>query len=81
MRSVKTCLKRVLGKASLNFEELTTVLTEVEAVLNSRPLSYVYTDALKPQPLTPAHFLVGKRITTLPSKTVPSPAQVTHSKP
>lgn len=60
MRSVKKCLKTVLGTASLNFEELTTILTEVEAVLNSRPLSYVYNDADEPQPLTPAHFLVGK---------------------
>lgn len=77
VRSVKICLKRVLGKASLNFEELTTILAEVEAVLNSRPLSYVHSDALEPQPLTPSHFLVGKRLTSLPPKTVCSPAQVT----
>ena len=70
MRSVKTCLKTVLGKASLNFEELTTTLTEVEAVLNSRPLSYVHNDADEPTPLTPAHFLVGKRLTSLPPKTM-----------
>lgn len=70
VRSVKTCLKSVLGKASLNFEELTTILTEVEAVLNSRPLSYVHNDADEPTPLTPAHFLVGKRLTSLPPKTM-----------
>ncbi|XP_014836152.1 PREDICTED: uncharacterized protein LOC106914091 [Poecilia mexicana] len=73
VRSVKTCLRKVLGKASLSFEELTTVLTEVEAVLNSRPLSYVTSDALEPQPLTPSHFLVGKRLTSLPPKIIPSP--------
>lgn len=59
VRSVKTCLKRVLGKASLNFEELTTILAEVEAVLNSRPLSYVHSDALEPQPLTPLISWLG----------------------
>lgn len=70
MRSVKTCLKRVLGRALLNFEELTTMLTEVEAVLNSRPLSYVHNDVSDPQPLKPSHFLVGKTLTSLLPKTV-----------
>lgn len=78
VRSVKTCLKRVLGKASLNFEELTTILAEVEAVLNSRPLSYVNSDASEPQPLTPSHFLVGKRLTSLPPKTMIPPSQATN---
>lgn len=72
VRSVKNCLKKVLGKASLNFEEMTTILTEVEAVLNSRPLSYIHNDADEPQPLTPSHFLVGKRLTSLPPKTMVS---------
>lgn len=70
VRSVKTCLKTVLGKASLNFEELTTTLTEVQAVLNSRPLSYVHKDADESTPVTPAHFRVGKRPTSLSPKTM-----------
>ena len=78
VRSVKTCLKRILGKASLTFEELTTMLAEVEAVLNSRPLSYVDSDDSEPQPLTPAHFLVGKRLTSLPPKTMLPPSQATN---
>jgi hypothetical protein len=65
---VKTCLRKVLGRASINFEEMCTVLTEVEAVLNSRPLTYVYNEVDELQPLTPAHFLVGKRLTPLPPK-------------
>lgn len=59
VRSVQTCLRKILGKASLSFE-LTTILMEVKAELNSRPLSYVHEDASEPQPLAPAHFLVGK---------------------
>jgi len=63
---VKRCLKKTLEKASLNLIELNTVLTEVEAVLNSRPLTYPYDDINDAPPLTPAHFLCGYRLLTLP---------------
>ncbi|XP_070384802.1 uncharacterized protein [Dermacentor albipictus] len=66
VRSVKTSLKKVLGNSYCNFEELTTILTEIEAVINSRPLTYVCTEANEPEPLATSHFLVGKRLTTLP---------------
>ncbi|XP_070378097.1 uncharacterized protein [Dermacentor albipictus] len=66
VRSVKTSLKKVLGNSYCNFEELTTILTEIEAVINSTPLIYVYMEASEPEPLAPSHFLVGKRLTTLP---------------
>ncbi|GFR30583.1 DUF5641 domain-containing protein [Trichonephila clavata] len=67
VRSVRNCLKCVLGKTSLMYEELNTVLIEVEAVINSRPLTYVYNDVNEPDPLTPSHFTVGSRLATLPS--------------
>ena len=38
--------------SKLSFDELLTVLTEVETVLNSSPLSYVFSDDLE-DPLTP----------------------------
>lgn len=44
VRSVKMCLKKVLGKAFLRFEELQTFLMEVEAVINYRPLTYLESD-------------------------------------
>lgn len=67
MRSAKTCLHKVLGKASLTFEELQTLICEVETVTNSRPLTYVHAESSEPSSLTPAHFLTGQRLTMLPS--------------
>ena len=51
-KSVKRCLKKVVRNARLTYEELLTVLIEVEGVLNFSPLTYVYDDDL--EPLTPS---------------------------
>lgn len=67
VRSVKSCLRKILGRSSLNFEELTTVVQEVEAAVNSRPLTFMHSEHDEPRALTPAHFLIGKRLTALPS--------------
>ena len=37
----KRCLKKVIGRAKLTCDELLTEITEIEANLNSRPLTYV----------------------------------------
>lgn len=67
VRSVKTCLRKALGRASLKYEEIETLLIEVEAVVNSRPLTFTHTGSEEPSPLTPSHFLLGQRLTALPS--------------
>ena len=45
---------------------LQTVVTEIEAVINDRPLTYTSTCIDDEDPLTPAHLLYGRRITTMP---------------
>nr|XP_034837462.1 uncharacterized protein LOC117993754 [Maniola hyperantus] len=60
VRSVKTHLKKVIGDSTLTYEELSTALTQIEACLNSRPLSVLSDDPNDPLPLTPGHFLVGE---------------------
>ena len=41
---MKLCLKKIMGKVLLTFEELRTVIYEIECTLNSRPLTYVDED-------------------------------------
>ena len=59
---VKRCIKKTLGQTSLSYVELNSMLTEVEAVLSSRPLTYTYPHVQDGPPLTPSHFLCGYRI-------------------
>ena len=65
VRSVKRCLKKVIGKAFLTFEELRTVLIEIEATINNRPLTYLYDDEQGVSyALTPSSLLYGRTIAT-----------------
>lgn len=66
VKSAKHLLVRTIGKATLTVLELQTLLAEVGAVLNSRPLVPISMDPSDGQPLTPGHFLVGAPLTSLP---------------
>lgn len=59
MKSCKYHLRR-LGNANLTYEEYSTLLAQIEAVLNSRPMYPLSTDPNDFLPLTPAHFLIGR---------------------
>ncbi|GBM48690.1 hypothetical protein AVEN_114580-1 [Araneus ventricosus] len=60
VRTLKELLKRTLGKAVLNYEELYTVLYDSENVMNSHPLTYLSEDPRDLSSLTPAMFLLEK---------------------
>ena len=57
IKSAKRALNTIVGNAELTDEELMTALTGVEALMNSRPLTYQSAHPGDDVPLTPNHFL------------------------
>lgn len=66
IKSVKGHLNRVIGDTTLTVEEYWTVLTEIEGILNSRPLVPQNNHSNDLTALTPAHFLIGRPISAIP---------------
>jgi len=68
VRSVKRPIKKILGRSCLTYDELHTILVEVESLINSRPITYIYDDEESiSYALTPSHLLYGRRITNMPN--------------
>ena len=63
---VKAGIKKVLWRALVTVEELKTVLLELEAAINDRPLSYVYSDLNEPLPVSPSLLMYGRQLRTFP---------------
>ncbi len=67
IKSTKFHPRRVIGDKKLTFEELSTVLCQVECCLNSRPLVPLHSHAEDGIDIwTPGHFLVGRHMQALP---------------
>ncbi|CAB0000027.1 unnamed protein product [Nesidiocoris tenuis] len=60
IKSIKTHLTKVIGEQTLTYEEFYTILTQIEAVVNSRPITQVSSDPNDLQALTPGHFLMQR---------------------
>ena len=60
----KRCLRKIVGRAKFTYDELSTAVTEIESILNSRPLSFISSEDLE-EPLTPFHLLYGRRLSNL----------------
>ena len=65
IKSTKRCLRKMVGSAKFTYDEMHTAIVEIEAIINSRPLTFLSSDDLE-EPLTPSHLLVGRRLLSLP---------------
>ncbi|GFX08923.1 integrase catalytic domain-containing protein [Trichonephila clavipes] len=77
---MKRVLLRVAKSAIMNFEELITLVTQIEAVLNSRPLSPLSSVPNDLNPLTPGHFLTNSAISSFSEPYTASDSLSYHSR-
>ncbi|XP_015121724.1 uncharacterized protein LOC107044378 [Diachasma alloeum] len=70
VKSIKYHLRRVLGTTTLTCEELNSVLIQVEACLNSRPICPISDDPDDLQVLTPGYILIGEPIQLIPEPSI-----------
>ena len=59
VKSFKSHIRKIAGPMKYTFEELSTLLAQIEACLNSRPLAPQSQDPADSSALTPGHFLTG----------------------
>lgn len=68
VKSFKYHLKRSVGDRILAYDELETVCIEIEAILNSRPLTPLSADPNDLEALTPGHFITGDSLRRIPEQ-------------
>ncbi|XP_055528015.1 uncharacterized protein LOC129720561 [Wyeomyia smithii] len=66
VKTAKTSLVKILGSTQLSFEDYATVLSQIEANMNSRPLTSLSNDPSELDVLTPGHFIIGSPLISLP---------------
>lgn len=81
VKSVKHHLRRIIGDTMLTYEEFATLLTQIEAVLNSRPLCPLSDDAIDLDALTPGHFLISEPLITIPEPSLLNGSSARLSRP
>ena len=71
VKATKFHLKRITGALRFTISELHTIICQIEACLDSRPLSPVNSHSMDGiQILTPGNFLVGRPLTSYPETVI-----------
>ncbi|KAG5875878.1 hypothetical protein JTB14_013285 [Gonioctena quinquepunctata] len=67
VKSIKHHLRRIMGDTTLTYEELSTLVCQIDACLNSRPLCSISEDSNDNFMLTSSHFLKGRSMISPPN--------------
>lgn len=66
IKSFKYHFRRIMGNKSLRLDEMITAVTQIESILNSRPLTQLTENADDLNALTPGHFIIGEPMFSIP---------------
>lgn len=64
--SAQKHFNRIVGPHRLAYDDMETLLSQIESCLNSRPIAPMSDDPSDYDPLTPGHFLVGTALKAVP---------------
>ncbi|XP_055633327.1 uncharacterized protein LOC129773709 [Toxorhynchites rutilus septentrionalis] len=67
VKSFKTQFRKTIGSRVLTYDEIHTVVQQLAAILNSRPLTPLSNDPNDYEALTPGHFIAGRPLVSIPS--------------
>ena len=70
VQSVKRSLRKILFQSTVNYEELVTIVTEIEGIINCIPLTYIHNDNTE-EVVTPSHLICGRQLLSKPNNDKP----------
>lgn len=68
VKTVKSFVSKNLANMTFTFEEISTLLAQIEATVNSRPLCSMSSDPNDLESLTPGHLLIGAPLIAPPDE-------------
>ncbi|XP_069182179.1 uncharacterized protein [Procambarus clarkii] len=76
--TVKKCLRKTLHRQKISYSELQTIVVEIEARVNNRPLTYMSDDFSQREPLSPSHLIHGGLLSPLIPLAEEDPVDPSH---